>query len=101
MVENGLEYICPTTGEAYVFLQIKEGEPHALYYHLAEHTTGTEAQDEIDILLCRIAVSQASAFCLFALDSKPCSQKWRNHTLKTTCRAAIGQKTILRQIPVD
>lgn len=77
MVENGLEYSYLTTGEAFIFLQIMEAEQRTLYYY-AEPNTEAEAQDEADILLCRIAVSQASMFCLFALDSKPRSQKWRN-----------------------
>jgi hypothetical protein len=57
MVENGLEYSCFTTGEAYIFLHIKEDKPHTLYYHLAEPNTKAEAQDEIDILPCCTAVS--------------------------------------------
>jgi hypothetical protein len=36
MIENGLECSKLATGEADVFLLIKEGEPHTLYYHLAE-----------------------------------------------------------------
>jgi hypothetical protein len=55
MVENGLEYSCLTTGEAYVFAWIQEAEPHTLYYHIAEPNTEAEAQDEVDILLCRTA----------------------------------------------
>jgi hypothetical protein len=101
MVENGLEYSYLTTGEAFVFLHIKEAEPHTLYYHLAEPNTEAEAHDEVDILLCRTAVSQALTFLLFALDSKPRSQKWRSHTLETACRAVIDPEAILRQIPAE
>jgi hypothetical protein len=43
MVENGLEYSYLTTREAFVFLQIKEAEPHTLYYHLAEPNAKAEA----------------------------------------------------------
>ena len=71
MIENGLEYSYLVTAEAFVFLWIKENEPHTLYYHLAEPNIEAEAQDEIDIMLCRTTVSQASTFCLLALDSKP------------------------------
>ena len=39
--------------------------------------------------------------CLFALDSKPRNQKWRNQTLETACRAVIDHETILRQIPAE
>jgi hypothetical protein len=52
-------------------------------------------------LLCRTAVSQTLTFCLMALDSKPRSQKWRNRTLETACRAMIDYEAILRQIPAE
>jgi len=74
IIESGLEYSYLTTAEAFVFLWIEENEPHTLYYHLAEPNIEAEAQDEIDILLCRTAVSQTLTFCLLALDSKPRSQ---------------------------
>jgi hypothetical protein len=101
MIENGLEYSKLATGEADVFLQVKEDEPHTLYYHLAEPNIEAEAQSEIDILLCRTAVSQTLTFCLMALDSKPRSQKWRHRTLETACRAMIDHEAILRQIPAE
>jgi hypothetical protein len=99
MIENGLEYSKLVTGEADVFLQLKEDEPHTLYYHLTEPNIKAEAQSEVDILLCRTAVSQTLTFCLMALDSKPRSQKWQNHALETAYRAVIDHKAILRQIP--
>jgi hypothetical protein len=101
MIENGLEYSKLVTGEADVFLQLKEDEPHTLYYHLAEPNIEAEAQSEVDILLCRTAVGQTSTFCLMALDSKPRSQKWRNHALETAYRAMIDHEAILRQIPAE
>jgi len=101
MIENGLEYSKLVTGEADVFLQLKEDEPHTLYYHLAEPNIEAEAQSEVDILLCRTAVSQTLTFCLMALDSKPRSQNWRNHALDTAYRAVIDHEAILRQIPAE
>ncbi|KAH8751831.1 hypothetical protein BGZ57DRAFT_934347 [Hyaloscypha finlandica] len=101
MIENGLEYSKLVTGEADVFLQVKEDEPHTLYYHLAEPNIEAEAHSEVDILLCRTAVSQTLTFCLMALDSEPRSQKWRNHVLETACRAVIDHEAILRQIPAE
>jgi len=101
MIESGLEYSYLTTAEAFVFLWIEENEPHTLYYHLAEPNIEAEAQDEIDILLCRTAVSQTLTFCLLALDSKPRSQSWRNETLETANKAVIDYERILRQIPAE
>jgi len=60
MIENGLEYSKLSTGEADVFLRVLEKEPHTLYYHLAEPNIETEAHSEMDILLCRTAVSLLS-----------------------------------------
>jgi hypothetical protein len=101
MIENGLEYSKLVTGEADIFLQLKEDEPHTLYYHLAEPNIEAEAQSEVDILLCRTAVSQTLTFCLMALNSKPRSQIWRNHALETAYKAVIDHEAILRQIPPD
>jgi hypothetical protein len=57
MIENGLEYSKLAAGEADVFPQVRLDEPHTLYYHLAEPRLEAEAQSEINILLCRNAVS--------------------------------------------
>lgn len=96
-----VEYSYLTTGEAFVSLQIKEAEPHTLYYHLAEPNSEAEAEDEVGILLCRTAVSQTSTFCLFALDLEPHNQLWRNETIRTACKAIIDHETILRQISAE
>ncbi|KAH8799457.1 hypothetical protein F5884DRAFT_128577 [Xylogone sp. PMI_703] len=101
MIENGLEFGKLATGEADVFLQVKEDEPHTLYYHLAEPNLEAEAQSDIGILISRTAVGQTLTFCLMALNSKPRSQKWRNHALETACRAVIDHEAILRQIPAE
>jgi hypothetical protein len=101
MIETGLEYSKLVTGEADVFLHLKEDEPHSLYYHLAEPNIEAEAQSEVDILLFRTAVSLTLTFRLMALDSKPRGQKWRNHALETAYRAIIDHEAVLRQIPVE
>ncbi|KAG9247662.1 hypothetical protein BJ878DRAFT_532435 [Calycina marina] len=101
MIENGLEYSYLVTAEAFVFLWIKENDPHTLYYHLAEPNIEAEAQSEADILLSRTAVGQTLTFYLLALDSKPRNQKWRNHALESACKAVIDHEAILRQIPAE
>jgi hypothetical protein len=101
MIENGLEYSQLATGEADVFLRVLEDEPHTLYYHLAEPRFEAEADSEVDILLCRTAVSQTLTFCLMAMSSKPRSQLWRNHTMETASKAVIDHESVLRQIPVE
>jgi len=39
-----------------IFSQLKEEEPHILYYHLVGPKIEFEAQDEADILSCRTAI---------------------------------------------
>lgn len=99
MVDNGLQYSYLTTGETFLFLQIKEAEPHTLYYHLTEPNSEAEVRDGVDLLLCRTAVSQTSMFCLLALASQPRSQMWQNKTLEAADRAVIDPEAILQQIP--
>jgi hypothetical protein len=119
MIETGLEYSKLVTGEADVFLQLKEDEPHTLYYHLAEPNIEAGAEEpnieeafaepnieahapaEPNIILCRTAVSQTLTFCLMALNSKPRNQKWRNHALETAYKVVIDPEAILRQIPAE
>jgi hypothetical protein len=119
MIETGLEYSKLVTGEADVFLQLKEDEPHTLYYHLAEPNIEAGAEEpniedafaepnieahsraEPNIVLCRTAVSQTLTFCLMALNSKPRNQKWRNHALETAYKVVIDPEAILRQIPAE
>jgi len=43
MIKTGLEYSKLVTGEADVFLRIKEDEPYILYYHLTEPNIEAEA----------------------------------------------------------
>ena len=101
MVENGLEYSYIVTGEAFLLLRIKEDEPHTLYYHLAEPNIEAEAQDGIDIVLYRTAVSLALIFCLMALDSTLWNQKWRQQTIATCSSAVIDQEEVLKQFPAE
>ncbi|KAM3067066.1 hypothetical protein ACMFMG_011739 [Clarireedia jacksonii] len=101
MVENGLEYGKVATGEADVFLWLKEDEPHTLYYHLAEPNNEVEAHSEVVISLYHTAVSQNLAFCLMALGSKPRSQIWRNRALESADKVIVDYEAILRRMPAE
>lgn len=68
-VKNG--YIC--TGEAYLFLNIKD-DPSVVQYFLSIPNTDVTEQEEYS--LHRTAVAQVLAFTLNALASDPPSQKW-------------------------
>jgi hypothetical protein len=60
MIETGLEYSKLVTGEADVFLQLKEDEPHTLYYHLAE--PNIEAGATLLIIHCSSLIAQSDCF---------------------------------------
>jgi hypothetical protein len=99
MIENGLEYSYLTTGEAFVFLWIKEDDPHTLYYHLARPTL--EAQADPGVILSRTAVSQVFCFCLLALQSQPRDQQWRNIAMESASTASVDYDLVLQETPVE
>ncbi|KAF2010948.1 hypothetical protein BU24DRAFT_49433 [Aaosphaeria arxii CBS 175.79] len=99
MVENGLLYSKITSGPIDVFLKILVHEPHTLYHHLAEPLVEAEAEAGMDILPHRTAVGQTLAFCLMAMRSKPCSQKWRKAIVTDADRSGIGEELTLSQMP--
>ncbi|KAI9738100.1 MAG: hypothetical protein M1818_005528 [Claussenomyces sp. TS43310] len=101
MIENGLEYSMLATGEADVFLQVKENEPYTLYYHLAEPNAEAEADGSDEILLSRTAVSQNLTFTLMAAASEPRGGNWRRSVLESVYRTTIDHEEILRQIPLE
>ncbi|KAL2357208.1 hypothetical protein BJ546DRAFT_1113171 [Cryomyces antarcticus] len=102
MLENGLEYSYVTTGEAFMFLWIRENEPHTLYYHLTEPNVEAGADtDESGIVLSSTAISQALCICTFALSSTPRNQQWRTETIESASKAAVDCKYILQQTPIE
>jgi hypothetical protein len=70
MIESGLEYGYITTGEAYVFLQVREDEPQTLYYHVS--IPGEHGQ----LSHSHTAVSQVMSICLLAVQSSQRNQVW-------------------------
>ncbi len=75
MIENGLEYSYLTTGEAFVFLQVRPNEPDTVYYHWADPTAEVaEAAELAEDYLSWTAVGQVIAFYLMAFQSKSCGQ---------------------------
>ena len=93
-MENGLEFSYLTTGKAFVYLQIKEEEPHNLYYHLSE--SFSQAEEEGDILSSRTAVDQTLTVCFMALSSEPRDQAWRSEKLDSGLMVKIDVDTILQ-----
>ncbi|KAM0798172.1 hypothetical protein BDR22DRAFT_860119 [Usnea florida] len=103
IIENGLEYGYLGTGEAYVFLRVHENNPDTVYYRLCiprqevGKETGWGPDSDHESRLHLTAVSQVSAFCLQAVETKPRSQKWQKEaremlpTWKVAFDAEVGQ----------
>ena len=104
MIEHGLEYGYLGTGEAYVFLRVRDESPETVYYHLCipkqELTEGTGWRPDSDDenLLHLTAVSQVFAFCLQALETKPRSQAWREKARQLP-PWKVNIEAILHEIP--
>jgi len=98
MIENGLEYSYLTTGEAFVFLQVKEEDPTTLYYHLT--VPGHEIDDEeLESLFPQTAISQVMSLCLMAFQSEQRNHRWRRNAQKGLKKHKLDYEAILRQIP--
>ncbi|EAS33643.3 uncharacterized protein CIMG_13378 [Coccidioides immitis RS] len=78
MVKEGVEYGYLTTGEAFVFLRIKEDDLTTLYYHLSEPAHDANTQDGDSFWYSNTAISSVLSLCLLALASKRWSQDWRS-----------------------
>ena len=99
MIESGLEYSCIITGEAIVFLWIREEEPNTLYYHLAEPKEEVMTADVFQYSLT--AVSQLLSFSLLAMRSTRRCQQWRNASIAGAQTWTVDWKEMLRGIPSD
>ena len=106
MIVNGLEYGYLATGEAYVFLRVKANNPETVYYRLcipkAEvgEETGWRPDSEDENRLHLTAVSQVSAFCLQAVETKPRSQKWQEEARDKLPTWEVNLEAILNEIPI-
>ena len=99
MLESGIEYSCVITGEAMVFLWIKEDDSKTLYYHLAEPTEEVYTTEGVGFQHPLTAVSQLLSFCLLSLQSKRRSQSWRDASIQHAQTWTDDWKKILRDIP--
>ena len=105
MIENGLEYGYLGTGEAFVFLRVKESNPETVYYRLCipkeEVGEGTDGRPDSGHgnLLHLTAVAQVSAFCLQAVQTQPRSQKWQKEARDILPTWDVDLNAILSEIP--
>ena len=105
MIEHGLEYGYLGTGEAYVFLRVREDDPGTVYYHLSRpnddvgEETGWQPDSSDENRLHLTAVAQVSAFCLQAVKKTPRSQEWQEIARKTLPTWEVDYNAILMEIP--
>ena len=95
MIDFGLKYGYLTTGEAFVFLRVREDDPQTLYYHLA-------VPGEIDTIqtsLAQTAISQVMSLCVMAFQSTQRTHSWRRKAKAKLSKAQINWENVLRQIP--
>ena len=101
MLESGSEYSCIITGEAIIFLWIKEDDPNALYYHLAEPNEEVYTGDGLGFQHPLTAISQLLTFCLMAFRSKRRSQLWRETSIEEAYIWSDDLEEILRNMPPE
>ena len=97
MIEFGLEYGYITTGQAFVFLQIRWEDPRTLFYQLV--VPGEEAEGRTQIPLAQTAISQVVSICTMAFQSAQRSHTQRKWAKTQLQKHQIDYEAILREIP--
>ena len=82
MIQCGLEYSYITTGEAFVFLRIKEEDPTTLYYHITVPKEEADMHEDPMSRGLHTAVGQVLSFCLLSLQSQRRSKSWQARAYK-------------------
>ncbi|KAL8689398.1 MAG: hypothetical protein Q9218_004920, partial [Villophora microphyllina] len=98
MLAAGLEYSCIFTGEAIVFLHIKENHPDILYYHLAIPSEDVMPDIAPAPDYSKSAIAQLAIFAVLASQSKQRSQDWRDTTLAKADSWVMDYEAIERKI---
>ena len=102
MIDFGLEYGYITTGEAFVFLQIRWQDPGTLFYHLIVPGEDAEGRTQISaeqIPLAQTAISQVVSICIMAFRSAQRSHAQRKRAKTRLQKHRIDYEAILREIP--
>ena len=101
MLKSGSEYSCIITGEAIVFLWIKEDDSNTLYYHLAEPNEEVRAAEGDDFEHPLTAIGQLLSFCVMALQSARRTESWREKSLGRAHTWSVDLEKILHNIPYE
>ena len=82
IIEEGLSYSYITTGQAFVFLHVRQDDPNTLFYHLS-----IPSQETCDIPIEDTAVGQVLGLALMAFkDAGPRSQAWRQNAMSNLAK---------------
>ena len=98
MLKAGIEFGYISTGEIYLFLQIRHKEPESVYYHLAEPNVDVDLNQAGDEALSCSAVSQVLCFCLKASSSSRRSQQWRRDAKANSLVWEVNTELVLAQM---
>lgn len=104
MIQVGLEYGCVCTGEASIFLRVRD-DPGTVYYYLSvpkhdvSKTTGWTQSLDAGNPLHLTAVGQMLAFTLRALQATTRNQHWRSREINQLDRWEVSYDDLLEEIP--
>jgi len=101
MIQCGLEYSYITTGEAFVFLRIKEEDPTTLYYHVTVPNEEADMHEDPQSRVLHTAVGQVLSFCLLAMKSQQRSKEWQARAYrlleKMACQSSLSRDSAERK----
>ena len=98
MLKAGIEFGYISTGEIYLFLQIRRTEPESVYYHLAEPNVNVNMDQDGDGSLVYSAISQVLCFCLRASNSSRRNQQWRRDAKAKSPVWEVNTELVLAQM---
>ncbi|EEH40228.2 hypothetical protein PAAG_02283 [Paracoccidioides lutzii Pb01] len=106
MIKEGVENGYLTTGQAFIFLRIKEDDPTTLYYHLAEPIRNAEAQDGNHIPRSSTAIASVHTVYFMALghEAEKRDQEWRSCAVvqfSLFTRGLFDVEYILAKLPAE
>jgi len=99
MIEGGVQYSYISTGEAFIFLWIKEDNPTKIYYHLVTPNQELGITGNPKIAIFHTAVGQVLSFCLLAFGSERRNSIWRNKWISLLPKWPLSQGAVMSTTP--
>ncbi|KAI4176838.1 MAG: hypothetical protein LQ346_007765 [Caloplaca aetnensis] len=103
MVQSGISHGCIITGEAMIFLYVRESEPDTVYFYHADPRAEVEEEQRSSGEFPHdcTAIGQLLSFCLMAQSIQLYPQTWRFNVLTRGLRWTYSEAEAEHRIPTE